>query len=70
MEQGLKFKEMLGSLQIALESIPEHRKGKNTQYTLIDAACWLPRTSVRFWRMLYRIVREKMISSFVSSDSV
>jgi len=37
MEQGSKFKEMLGSLQIALESYPEHRKGKNTQYTLIDA---------------------------------
>ena len=37
MGQGLQFKEMLGSLQIALESIPEHRKGQNTQYTLIDA---------------------------------
>ncbi len=37
MGQGLNFKEMLGSLLIALECIPEHRRGKNTQYTLIDA---------------------------------
>ena len=37
MGQGLNFKEMLRLLEIALECIPEHRKGQNTKYALIDA---------------------------------
>ena len=37
MGRGLEFKEILGPLEIALESIPEHRTGENTTYTLIDA---------------------------------
>lgn len=37
MGQRLQFNEMKWMLEIALESIPEHRKGKNTKYTLKDA---------------------------------
>jgi len=37
MKKGLSFSKMLEMLKIALTSIPEHRKGQNTQYTLIDA---------------------------------
>ncbi len=37
MGQGLQFKEMLSTVEIALECIPEHRKGQNTKYALKDA---------------------------------
>ncbi len=37
MGQGLQFKEMLSTVKMALECILEHRKGQNTEYTLIDA---------------------------------
>ena len=37
MGKGMQFKEMLSTVKIGLERIPEHRKGRNTQYTLIDA---------------------------------
>ncbi len=43
MGQGLYFKEMLSMVRIALECIPEHRKGQNTQYTLK----WTPLTRPR-----------------------
>lgn len=37
MSKPVKFQQMLASVQRSLEAIPEHRKGRNIQYTLKDA---------------------------------
>jgi hypothetical protein len=33
----LKFRDMLASLRQGLEGVPEHRTGRNTQYTIVEA---------------------------------
>lgn len=37
MEKSLKFEELLASVRGALDHLPEHRSGQNTQYTLTEA---------------------------------
>ena len=37
MTKPVKFQEMVDSLRDSLTAIPEHRKGRNTQYTMEDA---------------------------------
>jgi hypothetical protein len=37
MPKPVKFQEMLAGVHRSLEAIPEHRKGRNTQYTIEDA---------------------------------
>jgi hypothetical protein len=37
MTKPVKFHEMLASLRRSLEAIPEHRTGRNTRYTIVDA---------------------------------
>jgi hypothetical protein len=37
MGRNIKFQEVLSSIREALDEIPEHRKGKNIQYTLTEA---------------------------------
>lgn len=37
MRKPLKFRELLDSVQQALDVLPEHRSGQNTQYTLTEA---------------------------------
>ena len=37
MPERVKFEEMLASLRRSLEAIPEHRRGSNIRYSLVDA---------------------------------
>ena len=37
MTKPMKFQEMLDSLRLCLEGLPEHRTGRNTQYEIADA---------------------------------
>ena len=37
MGKRLTFQEMLGFLRQNLESVPEHRTGQNTQYSIAEA---------------------------------
>jgi hypothetical protein len=37
MTKPVKFKEMLAGVHRSLEAIPEHRKGRNIQYSIEDA---------------------------------
>jgi len=37
MPERVKFEDMLASLRWSLEGIPEHRTGRNIQYSLVDA---------------------------------
>ena len=46
MGQGLQFKEMLSTVEIALECIPEHRKGQNTKVEQ-STSVWMGRNRIR-----------------------
>ena len=37
MTEPVKFKEMLTGVRRSLEAVPEHRKGRNIQYSILDA---------------------------------
>ncbi len=37
MSKPLKFKKLLAPVRQALERLPEHRRGKNTRYSLAEA---------------------------------
>lgn len=37
MTEPVKFKEMLAGVRRSLEAVPEHRKGRNIHYSLVDA---------------------------------
>lgn len=37
MTEPVKFKEMLAGVRRSLEAVPEHRKGRNIQYSIVDA---------------------------------
>ncbi len=37
MTEAVKFKEMLAGVRRSLEAVPEHRKGRNIQYSIVDA---------------------------------